>query len=113
MLLPDLARHYRFDAVPAEQRLDHLPPAVAAGLPLEDCLVFPVSDEHSDTAAFSERYGFGLEDCANYDRAALHQGHRQFVVVGARYRRSKILLAPSLLSDLPLVDVAPLTLAPS
>jgi prolyl-tRNA editing enzyme YbaK/EbsC (Cys-tRNA(Pro) deacylase) len=65
MSLIDLAKRYGFEAIPEAQREAHLPPAVAADLPPDDVLVFGVSDEHSDTAAFSERFGFGLEDCAN------------------------------------------------
>jgi prolyl-tRNA editing enzyme YbaK/EbsC (Cys-tRNA(Pro) deacylase) len=42
-----------------------LPEHVIAGLPAEGVGVFRVDDDASDTAAFSARYGFGLEDCAN------------------------------------------------
>jgi len=41
-----------------------LPAHVIAGLP-DGVGVFRVDDDASDTAAFSARYGFGLEDCAN------------------------------------------------
>ena len=37
----------------------HLPEQVARGLPSAELVVFRVADEHSDTAAFSARYGFG------------------------------------------------------
>ena len=42
-----------------------LPAHVIAALPADGVGVFRVDDDASDTAAFSERYGFGLEDCAN------------------------------------------------
>ena len=42
-----------------------LPAHVIAALPAGGVGVFRVDDDASDTAAFSERYGFGLEDCAN------------------------------------------------
>jgi len=142
--------------------------------------VFTCLDEHSDTAAFSARYGFGLDDCANtlilkyssgrgeHYAAAVTLGsrrldingavkaklgakrlslarrevateitgmefggitafglpadmrilidaavvERRYVVVGAGFRETKILLAPSTLTHLPQVEVAPLTLAP-
>jgi prolyl-tRNA editing enzyme YbaK/EbsC (Cys-tRNA(Pro) deacylase) len=53
------------DVIPAEQLSAHLPAHVVANLPAEGVTVFAVSDDASDTAAFSARYGFGLEDCAN------------------------------------------------
>ncbi|HEY4065963.1 MAG TPA: YbaK/EbsC family protein [Burkholderiaceae bacterium] len=59
------AQQFRFEAIPLEQRSVHLPPAVASALPGDEVLVFHCADEDSDTAAFSARYGFGLEDCAN------------------------------------------------
>lgn len=142
--------------------------------------MFSCLDEHSDTAAFSARYGLGLEDCANtlVLKCSSNQGEfyaavvtlgsrrldingavkaklgakrlslakrevatevtgmefggitafglpagtrilvdsavveRSYVVVGAGVRRTKILLAPSTLTHLPLVEVAPLTFAP-
>lgn len=42
-----------------------LPAHVLASLPPDGVTVFAVSDDASDTAAFSARYGFGLDDCAN------------------------------------------------
>lgn len=42
-----------------------LPTCVAEAAPLDRLVVFAVPDDASDTAAFSERFGFGLEDCAN------------------------------------------------
>jgi prolyl-tRNA editing enzyme YbaK/EbsC (Cys-tRNA(Pro) deacylase) len=41
-----------------------IPAHVAASLPAQ-VAIFGVDDSASDTAQFSERYGFGLEDCAN------------------------------------------------
>jgi prolyl-tRNA editing enzyme YbaK/EbsC (Cys-tRNA(Pro) deacylase) len=49
----------------AGERAGLLPPHVLADLPAEGVGVFRVDDDASDTAAFSARYGFGLEDCAN------------------------------------------------
>jgi prolyl-tRNA editing enzyme YbaK/EbsC (Cys-tRNA(Pro) deacylase) len=176
-----LARRHRFEIIPVAQRAQHMPPGVAAELPVDHCVVFPVADEHSDTAAFSAHFGFGLEDCANtlvlrytkdqaeHYAAVVSLGSlrldvngavkaflgakrlsfarrevateltgmefggitafglppdmrilvdaavmgRPYVVVGAGYRRTKILLAPALLSRLPRVDVAALTFAQS
>ncbi len=51
--------------VPPEQHADHLPAGVLAALPPSGVTVFTVADDASDTAAFSARYGFELEDCAN------------------------------------------------
>jgi prolyl-tRNA editing enzyme YbaK/EbsC (Cys-tRNA(Pro) deacylase) len=42
-----------------------LPAQVLASLPAAGVGVFRVDDDASDTTAFSARYGFGLEDCAN------------------------------------------------
>jgi prolyl-tRNA editing enzyme YbaK/EbsC (Cys-tRNA(Pro) deacylase) len=55
----------KLDIIEADQLADHLPAQVIAHLPPNGVVVFAVSDDASDTAAFSERYGFGLEDCAN------------------------------------------------
>jgi prolyl-tRNA editing enzyme YbaK/EbsC (Cys-tRNA(Pro) deacylase) len=55
----------QLDIIPTEQLSAHLPAHVVANLPAEGVTVFAVSDDASDTAAFSARYGFGLEDCAN------------------------------------------------
>ena len=43
----------------------HLPACVADAAPLDDLIVFAVPDDASDTAAFSARFGFDLDDCAN------------------------------------------------
>jgi prolyl-tRNA editing enzyme YbaK/EbsC (Cys-tRNA(Pro) deacylase) len=53
------------DIIPPEQLTARLPAHVVAHLPPGEVIVFAVTDDASDTAAFSERYGFGLEDCAN------------------------------------------------
>jgi prolyl-tRNA editing enzyme YbaK/EbsC (Cys-tRNA(Pro) deacylase) len=53
------------DIIPLEQLAAHLPAHVIAHLPPNEVTVFSVTDDASDTAAFSARYGFGLEDCAN------------------------------------------------
>jgi prolyl-tRNA editing enzyme YbaK/EbsC (Cys-tRNA(Pro) deacylase) len=55
----------KLDVIAADQLADHLPAHVIAHLPPGEVIVFAVSDDASDTAAFSARYGFGLEDCAN------------------------------------------------
>jgi prolyl-tRNA editing enzyme YbaK/EbsC (Cys-tRNA(Pro) deacylase) len=55
----------QLDLIPAGALGEHLPAHVMAHLPPEGVAVFRVSDDASDTAAFSARYGFGLEDCAN------------------------------------------------
>ncbi|RAS34397.1 YbaK/EbsC family protein [Paraburkholderia bryophila] len=55
----------RLDVIPFGQLNAHLPARVVEQLPAEGVTVFAVSDDASDTAAFSARYGFGLEDCAN------------------------------------------------
>jgi prolyl-tRNA editing enzyme YbaK/EbsC (Cys-tRNA(Pro) deacylase) len=53
------------DLIAPAQWPGHLPPSVLAALPGAGVQVFAVSDDASDTAQFSARYGFGLEDCAN------------------------------------------------
>jgi prolyl-tRNA editing enzyme YbaK/EbsC (Cys-tRNA(Pro) deacylase) len=55
----------RLDVIAAEQLGAHLPAHVVEQLPAHGVTVFSVTDDASDTAAFSARYGFGLEDCAN------------------------------------------------
>ncbi|WP_176057605.1 YbaK/EbsC family protein [Paraburkholderia sp. BCC1876] len=55
----------RLDVISSAQLSAHLPAHVVEQLPAEGVTVFAVSDDASDTAAFSARYGFGLEDCAN------------------------------------------------
>jgi prolyl-tRNA editing enzyme YbaK/EbsC (Cys-tRNA(Pro) deacylase) len=177
MSLQEFAQQFRFDPVPVEKQSEHLPTAVASALPHDEVVVFSCLDEYSDTAAFSARYGLGLDDCANtlilkytknqgehyaavvtlgsrrldingavkdrlgakrlslakrevateitgmefggitafglpadmrvlVDAAVLE---RKYVVMGAGYRETKILLAPSTLTRLPPVEVAPLT----
>jgi prolyl-tRNA editing enzyme YbaK/EbsC (Cys-tRNA(Pro) deacylase) len=176
----EFAKQFRFDPIPVEQWDAHMPAAVASALHGEDVLVFSCLDEYSDTAAFSARYGFGLEDCANtlilkYTRdqgehfaAAVTLGSRRldingavkeklgakrltlakrevateitgmefggitavglpsgmrvlvdaavvartYVVMGAGVRETKILLSPSTLTRLPLLEVALLTFEP-
>jgi len=178
MSIQEFARQFRFDSVPVEQRPAHLPAAVASALPTDEVVVFSCLDEHSDTAAFSARYGFELDDCANtlvlkyssaqgeHFAAVVTLGsrrldingavksklgakrlslakrdvateitgmefggitafglpvdmrvlvdaavmERKYVVMGAGYRQTKILLAPSALTALKLVEVASLTL---
>lgn len=53
------------DIVPTEQQAQHLPEGVRAVLPAHGVTVFTVPDDASDTAAFSARFGFDLDDCAN------------------------------------------------
>ncbi|MEK6347268.1 MAG: YbaK/EbsC family protein [Burkholderia sp.] len=53
------------NVVPEADHARHLPAAVAQALGGSGATVFLVDDDASDTAQFSERYGFGLEDCAN------------------------------------------------
>ena len=176
----EFAQRFRIDPIPVDRWEAHMPAAVASALHGEDVLVFSCLDEFSDTAAFSARYGFGLEDCANtlilkYARdqgehfaAAITLGSlrldingavkaklgakrltlakrevateitgmefggitafglpagmrvlidaavmaRPYVVMGAGVRETKILLAPSALARLPLLEVAPLTFEP-
>jgi len=168
----------RLDIVPDAQRSQYLPVKVLTRLPIQDVIVFAVDDDASDTARFSERYGFDLEDCANtivlrYKKAGVERyaavvtlGSRRLdvngavkerlgaqrlsfakrevateltgmefggitafgvpddwailvdsavmvrpkVVMGAGVRLVKLLLPPTLLAQLPNVDVAPLTL---
>jgi prolyl-tRNA editing enzyme YbaK/EbsC (Cys-tRNA(Pro) deacylase) len=61
----EFARQHGFDVIEPPHWAAHLPASVAAALPPDDVVVFSCLDEHSDTAAFSARYGLGLEDCAN------------------------------------------------
>ncbi len=53
------------ELLPADALPGLLPEHVIAALPADGVGVFRVDDDASDTAAFSERYGFGLADCAN------------------------------------------------
>jgi prolyl-tRNA editing enzyme YbaK/EbsC (Cys-tRNA(Pro) deacylase) len=55
----------QLDVIATEQWSAHLPAHVVEQLPAQGVTVFAVADDASDTAAFSARYGFGLEDCAN------------------------------------------------
>jgi prolyl-tRNA editing enzyme YbaK/EbsC (Cys-tRNA(Pro) deacylase) len=55
----------QLDVIAIDQWSAHLPAHVIEQLPTQGVTVFAVTDDASDTAAFSERYGFGLEDCAN------------------------------------------------
>src|SRR4051812_24923913 len=55
----------QLDVIPADELATRLPLQVLAQLPQQGVTVFSVTDDASDTAAFSARYGFGLEDCAN------------------------------------------------
>ncbi|WP_144109829.1 YbaK/EbsC family protein [Paraburkholderia sp. BCC1886] len=55
----------QLDIVPVDQWGAQLPAHVVERLPASGITVFAVSDDASDTAEFSARYGFGLEDCAN------------------------------------------------
>jgi prolyl-tRNA editing enzyme YbaK/EbsC (Cys-tRNA(Pro) deacylase) len=59
----ELVQH--LDIIAMEQWNAHLPAHVVAQLPRNGVTVFAVTDDASDTAEFSARYGFGLEDCAN------------------------------------------------
>jgi prolyl-tRNA editing enzyme YbaK/EbsC (Cys-tRNA(Pro) deacylase) len=65
MSMQAFAQQFRFEAIPPERQSAHLPAMVASALPIDEVLVFHCADEDSDTAAFSARYGCGLEDCAN------------------------------------------------
>lgn len=53
------------EVVPEAEYGRYLPETVVAELTGKNMTVFLVDDHASDTAQFSERYGFGLEDCAN------------------------------------------------
>src|SRR5450830_12031 len=65
MSLSEFAKNFQFDAIPPAQFDEHLPASVASQLFEQEAIVFVVGDEDSDTAQFSTRYGFGLDDCAN------------------------------------------------
>lgn len=82
------ASHHRLDIVADAQREHHVPRNVMARLPAQGVTVFTVDDDASDTAQFSERYGFGLEDCANtlvlrYRRDGAEH-HAAVVTLGSR-----------------------------
>ena len=55
----------QLEVIAPDQLGAHLPAHVVEQLPARGVTVFAVTDDASDTAAFSARYGFGLEDCAN------------------------------------------------
>lgn len=59
----ELLQH--LDVIAPDQLSARLPAHVIEQLPAHGVTVFGVADDASDTAAFSARYGFGLEDCAN------------------------------------------------
>lgn len=78
----------RLDIVPESERIRYLPANVLARLSDQEVVVFTVDDDASDTAQFSERYGFGLDDCANtivlrYRKAGAEQ-HAAVVTLGSR-----------------------------
>jgi prolyl-tRNA editing enzyme YbaK/EbsC (Cys-tRNA(Pro) deacylase) len=78
----------RLDIVPDAQLGQYLSAKVLARLPAQDVIVFTVDDDASDTAQFSERYGLGLEDCANtivlrYRKAGVEQ-YAAVVTLGSR-----------------------------
>lgn len=78
----------RLDVLPASTVGAHLPACVVAALPPDGVTVFRVDDGASDTAQFSERYGFGLEDCANTIvlryRKEGEERHAALVTLGSR-----------------------------
>ena len=80
----DLAAH----VIPPPRLAEHLPPRVLAALPAGGVTVFGVTDDASDTAAFSARYGFDLDDCANTIVLRHRQGeaehHAAVVSLGSR-----------------------------
>lgn len=69
-----------------------LPAAVCTELAGRAVRVFSVDPQASDTAVFSERYGFGLEDCANTIMLRIKIGGTQQLaaVVGLGSRRLDI-----------------------
>jgi prolyl-tRNA editing enzyme YbaK/EbsC (Cys-tRNA(Pro) deacylase) len=78
----------RLDVISASTLGAHLPASVVAALPPDGVTVFRVDDDASDTAQFSERYGFGLEDCANTIVLRYRKGgedrHAAIVTLGSR-----------------------------
>ena len=84
MSRPDLAAF----VVPPERHALHLSALVLAALPPTGVTVFTVSEDASDTAAFSARYGFALDDCANTIVLRYRQGgvdrHAGVVSLGSR-----------------------------
>lgn len=55
----------KLDIIAPDRLGAHLPAHVAASVAGRDIVVFRVTDDASDTADFSTRYGFPMEDCAN------------------------------------------------
>ena len=55
----------KLDIIAPEQIGAHLPEHVCALIEGREIVVFSVTDDASDTADFSARYGFPMEDCAN------------------------------------------------
>lgn len=78
----------RLDVISASTLDAHLPAGVVVALPPDGVTVFRVDDDASDTAQFSERYGFGLEDCANTIVLRYRKGgeerHAAIVTLGSR-----------------------------
>jgi len=78
----------RLDVIPASALNGCLPVSVTAALPSNGVTVFRVDDDASDTAQFSERYGFGLDDCANTIVLRYRKGgderHAALVCLGSR-----------------------------
>jgi prolyl-tRNA editing enzyme YbaK/EbsC (Cys-tRNA(Pro) deacylase) len=78
----------RLDVIPPSTLNAHLPASVSAALPPDGVTVFRVDDDASDTAQFSERYGFVLEDCANTIVLRYKKGgeerHAALVTLGSR-----------------------------
>lgn len=79
---------YLQSLIAAPQLAEHLPAHVLAALPGQGVTAFAVVDDASDTAQFSARYGFALEDCANtiviqYKKAGARH-HAAIVSLGSR-----------------------------
>lgn len=88
MYISEFAQRFQFDVVPTELHPDYLPARIASQMQGQDIIAFTVNDEDSDTAQFSTRYGFGLEDCANtivlrYKKDGTEQ-HAAVVTLGSR-----------------------------
>lgn len=89
MSVQQFAERFGFDAIAITQARAQLPATVAAALPDRDLVVFACPDEYSDTAAFSTRYGVGLDDCANtlilkYSSATQGEHYAAAVTLGSR-----------------------------
>jgi len=78
----------RLDVISPSTLNAHLPASVLAALPTAGVTVFRVDDDASDTAQFSARYGFGLDDCANTIVLRYRKGgeerHAAIVTLGSR-----------------------------